>query len=490
VVPSCEPAAISDRNNRPAALPRAKGQASGRRKSHRSVAILRGVSGKDCLRSVLLLVMILLPGELPEMQAGDAARTETQPFSSWFLVRRRLWSAPLSSGQPDRLSPRLISGLQTGQKQVLVTNGQVLINDDSGVRMLDLQTGHPVWESAEWNQGHLLPLIATTDRIPVSTAAEPRFHRSGCLAGSAWWGLVSGSVMQSRLDRDVLVQLDFAAQGRLQQMHRAPQLAQAGRVRFAGAPAALSGGRIAIPLRKPAEPDVWWVTCLNSAGDRVWSSEPVPVARSSAHSGRPVLLQWDEARECLICAAADGALIAIDGHQGALLWTVPPPLHTDRLIPEPQEPATELLLSGPRLIQWHQQELRACHMQTGSVQWSQSLPEGVQRLAGSQSGTVLLAGTQLMALDAITGQRRWATAVPETPASGPWAGVFHQGLYVWPTGEELLLLTLRDGKIVDRVAWQAITGSLPGDLLQADLTLLVVRPGELQAFELAPPDRL
>jgi hypothetical protein len=151
-------------------------------------------------------------------------------------------------------------------------------------------------------------------------------------------------------------------------------------------------------------------------------------------------------------------------------------------------PAAELLLAGSRLIQLHQHTLRACHMQTGAVQWSRRLPGGMPRLAGNHSGTILLAGAQLLALDEATGRQRWTTAVPETPASGPWTGLFHDGLSIWPTGEELLLLTLHDGKIVDRMAWQAITGSLPGDLLQAESNLLVVRPGELQAFELAPPD--
>ncbi|SFJ01255.1 outer membrane protein assembly factor BamB family protein [Planctomicrobium piriforme] len=369
---------------------------------------------------------------------------------------RQLWSTPVAASESESSSP----------VRPLVCGNVVIVNEASGIRALQLQTGRPEWPVDDADPGALLSADGTPKPIQLDT---------GVCIDSHWIGLVAGDVVGTQLDQTRLVCLDLAAEGRLAWQRRARQFWNTDRAEFAGKPVEV-GNLLFATLRSSGSTEVR-IAAVDVQGTLKWIAEwPDAATTRSDHS--QIVLTASPDGSLLFACTSTGRVSAWDVASGRLLWAAP---GADE-ISSPSDGSLALLANESSLLILTGRLLAAILTQTGKTQWKCELPSPAKSLLGVADNRVIVSGTYLTAVDLTTGLRLWEIRPVVSGAQGAGTGLLNGQTIVWPTREELWTVDATTGTVLNRQFLKALTGVRGGTLTTAGQILLISEPDRLTAF--------
>lgn len=400
-----------------------------------------------------------------------------------------LWSRPLpDAGLPlvERTRLALPSNAPPAWFPV-VWDGTVLLSDARSVSAWDLTTGHSAWPA----DGPDDAVIYADDEFDADlifpTSGVPRYSasvHSGRYYTRLGWPVAVPAARGLPQRPARLICLDLHAQGRLEWSAPGDALQALAGGQWSGPPLVVDG-RVYAAVRRPAPQIEIGVACLDAGtGELVWER------RLCAAMQQPPAAYHLVDHEVLACgeglvfhAPGSGVIAALEVESGALRWAVAYPSNPLSLAAasDPRIAGVSApVYQGGRLFvkPADSDRLMAFDAASGTRLWSVDLPGRVVELLGVASGRLIASGDQLWGLRCEDGEA-WRFGFDDPEGFGFGRGVVADGHIYWTTRDELFVVEVMSGQVVDRLPLEAWAGLSGGNLLVADERLLIAAPQRL-----------
>lgn len=371
----------------------------------------------------------------------------------------------------------------------VVLGDLVFANGADRILAWNLLTGEPAWPAEEAGAVVYPTLLDEAPLLPSQRAVgSPHFtmtiHEGRLYAkmGSPISGVATRELRDLQSD---LVCLDIAQrQGQVVWKRSAAEfqgLAQDWM--FEGSPV-VGGGRLYVGLRRSRPNTQLNVACLDAAtGKLIWNKPVCAVVGELAANENVVshhLLTL--ADNTIYYATHQGAVAALDAADGTLRWVVTYETQSaDRRVPAGPLPCLfdrGVVYAAPL----DADGVIAIDALTGIVKWNRSVTGGIAHLLGVGGGQLIVSGNDLWGINTETGQAKKYVGYSNPAGIGYGRGVLAEDLIYWPTRTEIFIVHQATGKIVRRVALEALHDESGGNLTIANGYLLIAQADRLVAF--------
>lgn len=374
----------------------------------------------------------------------------------------------------------------------VVWNRMVLIQDGSGVRVLNLDDGQPTWPTGRPDDRGLILRTAEADSIPTPFVGIPRY--SGTVSGGHYYARIgppvavvaSGSL---RRIENRLISLDLTAgEGRLEWAVTTDELLDEEGWRFTGAPLA-AGERIYVTLRRTAVQVEIAVACIDAgSGGLIWR-QPVAIGLDpppeTMHRVDHELLSF--AAGSLYFAPQSGVVVTLDADAGGLKWVATYPSYslsdTERSDPSvagllPPVFNRGIVYVAPR----DAADVMAFDAATGVLRWRTPKPGRINALLGVAQNVLVAGGDKLWRFAADSGHVLAPFGYDDPAGFGCGRGAIDGSSVYWTTHEELFEVDIPSGQPLRRLPLALLRLSSCGNLVIADGRLLYAEPDRLTVF--------
>ena len=359
-----------------------------------------------------------------------------------------------------------------------------------GLELAGSGRGQPLWGSSpvlfsleeRWEPRGPRPRIG----LPAHTltiADDRLFARLG--DSVAVGGLGGAAAIPS-----TLVCLDLRREGELSWQITADQVGdEVGNWIFCGAPLA-DDGHLWVVLKKLVPQPVLNIACLDpTTGRLLWNRR---ILQSTALFGgdfdeqQGLLLASADGR--LFCGTNQGAVIALEGRRGEILWItsydqeeterVPDWHDRQTLGPNPCVCADGMVFFAPQ----DSTSVLALDGASGVRLWQRSIPGMARQVVGVRDGRLVVAANQLFGLAVDSGEIDWSVGneSPDSRTTGRCA--LAGDAVLWPRQSEILVVEPRTGRRLREIPLAEIQRAGGGNLAVADGFLVVAQTDKLLVF--------
>jgi len=373
-----------------------------------------------------------------------------------------------------------------------VSGDRAFLADHGAIYALSLESGQPVW---------LYPDAPEAGPVP---ALDETIHAVACSDGRAFARLANTLVAFDAATGQLLWRRTFAEEkagaapeadpkekgdeggdaAPKKKGRRKPSKALGSKTRVILTPPVVAGSRLFVGFTHLGEEARTSLVALDAtSGQELWRtfvcSRTIPAFLGLGASASPPVVAGDAA----YLATNLGTVAAVDASTGALRWVhryasfpshlrrsilernerwanCPPIVDAGLVFVAPQDASALLVLDAGR----------------GSLAWS-APRDGGRYLVGIEGQRLFCAGTQVVAMNTLTGKRLWVADLPEGAAARP--ALCSGRLYV-STEKALISVLTTDGSAATSRLWQAFEE--PGNLTVVDRALLVASRDRLYAF--------
>lgn len=354
------------------------------------------------------------------------------------LVRKR-WSLPRET-DPDQL-PNSIP---------ILWNDVLLIQNESGVRALSLETGRAAWPLNADDPGWIFETGVLGDR----SRDAPMVVEAGMLYESAWYGRTGlsqfvDSMRLTEREQSRVSKLNLAAEGRLEWTVRCDRLPSGKSEQprlFTGAPVG-GEGEVYLPLRSAAPENQLQVVSLDqSTGEVRWLTDVAASLRSLSTLPFPVPDQLVCQNGLLYWWVDGSVLCCLDASSGTVQWISGVPAREF----EAEEPSPgSILVEEDTVYCSTLRGVAAFDALSGDLLWEQRMDEIPHELVGVCDGVLIAANPGLCGIDTLSGRRLWMLRENRQPVPNYHAVL--QGRYVLSgMGPELITVDALTGELIRR----------------------------------------
>lgn len=411
--------------------------------------------------------MLLADGPVvPDRQPASQALPTPQEFE----LTELLWSVPIRSFSSRSDASDLSDVVVPSSPSVVVSENVVLLQDDEGVRGLDLRNGRAAWPTSDSDSGDLMRTFTVSSPLTSPPAAIP----AGAIAGHRWIGVLNQQLMA----------LDLSAEGRLDWTLRIDELLDdiRARGRIVSSPL-IRGDQFFISVRNEKE-HMHSLICCTLSGVVVWRTEPKPLPPTDQMIPLDQLGGPAESGEELVWFAGGERLSLIDCTTGMERWgqNVSASHLSEMLLMEAASAAVSLLVKGDRIHVLAGGALSIFDRANGTFLHRDQTLLAKWHLLGADAGTLVASGRGVMGIDTRTGAVRWELGgeIPELQTSGD--GLLRDGMAFWPARSELWQIDVQQGRIVQRISLESLTGRKTGSLSLHNDVLLLLTSDRCSAF--------
>ncbi len=425
-------------------------------------------------------------GGAPQRTANDDAPPRLQSL---------LWERDLPSGRLPRMEPSRPALIDAGPLSTfpLAWQGLALVNDAQTVRALRLADGSPAWPTGMPDDHGVIYSTATAGEGPdLPAAGSPRYTATisrGRYFARCGLPIVTAGTRSLRRHEAPLVCLDLEqGQGRLLWSVRPEDVFPSADWNFSGAPLVV-GDRAFVAIRRPTPQIEIGLACLDAnSGGLLWQQRVCAALQeppAAFHLVDHELLTFGNG--LVFHATGAGAVAAVEADSGRLRWVAMYASHSTALTDMSDDARWGLLppvYQGGRLFiaANDSPDLTALDAGSGVVLWKRPVPGPIVHLLGVANGTLIAAGDQLWGIAATTGEVAWRVGYDDPAGYGYGRGALAAGRVYWTTHEDLFVVEAATGVIEQRIPLPASAGRSGGNLVIAGETLLIARPGHLDAI--------
>jgi outer membrane protein assembly factor BamB len=369
----------------------------------------------------------------------------------------------------------------------------VFVNDAHTVRALRLSDGTPAWPTGKPDDmGVVYSAPVDEAELDLPTVGIPRYTATiakGRYIARLGLPIVTAGTRSLRLREDPLICLAVEqGEGRLAWSVRPQDVFPSADWTFTGTPLVVAD-RAFVAIRRPTPQIEIGLACLDAnTGGLLWQQRvcaALQEAPAAYHLVDHELLTFGNG--LVFHATGAGAVAAVESDSGRLRWVATYASHSTPLA-EMSDGARWGLLppvyQGGRLFiaANDSPDLTALDACSGVVLWRRPAPSSIVHLLGVVDGTLIAAGDQLWGIAAASGEVTWRVGYDDPAGYGYGRGALAAGRVYWTTHEDLFVVKAATGVIEQRVPLPMSADRSGGNLVVAGETLLIARPGRLDAL--------
>ena len=405
-----------------------------------------------------------------------------------------LWQTSLARSQLRLIDvgrPPSISQL-TLETFPVVDNGIVLIQDDSGIRALNLSDGRPAWPTGRPDDRGQVYQATDNSSVELPVLGIPRY--SGTVSAGRFFARIGAPVSAvasgslRRID-DRLISLNLeSGEGRLDWEVGTEDLLDQEGWRFTGAPLAVDE-RLYVTIRRTAVQVELAIACIDAKTGQLLWQQPVAIDLETPpdayHRIEHELLSFGAG--AVYFATQAGLLVSLNADSGQMNWVATYPSYP--LSPaELSHPAHAGLLPpvfdrgtlylAPR----DASHVMAYDAATGVLLWRTPKPGRINALLGIADNVLVAGGDRLWRISADSGRVHAPFGYDDPAGFGFGRGAIAGRSIFWTTREELFEVEIASGAALRRIPLELLRQSTGGNLVIADGHLLIAEPGRLSVF--------
>lgn len=404
------------------------------------------------------------------------------------LVRRR-WVEPGDRDLQGSLKANISNSRDRKGRQAwpTIVDGVVIIPRTDRVRVLDVATGQPAWptglpgdDGTLWVEPH-----QGFDAEEVGFAAGAVSEDQRLWVGRLGPGWLQPGDEQSTRD-STLVAMDLDAEGRVAWIRRARDIFTEDRWCFSGVPF-LSSERVIVTMRGTGRGLQLALVCLDAdTGSVLWTCRPGAIVAKQQIRPVPGLERLSAGWGAVYWNLDGRMLLAVDASTGTLRWmTVLSSARASRDVLDAvaRGQQTSQFDAGRLYVVDERSRVHAVDPETGALFWSTHVDDRLAEVVGICDDVVVVAGSKLWGVDALTGQVQWQQGFDDPEAWLAGRSVLLGRTILAPTRDELWSVDAWSGAFRQRRPLSPHLGPVLGHLWFTGSSLVSSSHSGLHCFE-------